>query len=420
MSGRPPLTFTPRRPTGRRWLRGIGIATLVVALLALAWAVVLALLWAESWWRLGGEDVPALRDEVAALGDTRAPAEATTVLVALTDSVDPTVPRESELLAPVALVQVGGPREQPAVLLLPERVEVDVIDGGDRLALSEVQLEGGIDLLARTLADYTQVRIDHVASVSVDALPRLVEAVGPVEVCGRAGCRQTTGDELRTTLRTAEGEQLVHAATDAARALGSTLDGWWAASSPLEVRRVVRALEEEIETDVSLRGLRTLDLAAALSTPTRLDIDELPLVLNRETDQIIELAEPFQVRFQHLQEGTPLAATAEDEQDLRAQLFDELTVAVLNGAGIDGLAGEVEVRLETAGWEVVGTGNAPTFDAVTTTVRFKEDDDVLALAAVELGEVLGDGISLEPGPNRPEFEDEPVDLLVTVGEDQER
>ena len=420
MSGRPPLTFTPRRPTGRRWLRGLGIASLVVALLALAWVAVLALLWAESWWRLGGEDVPALRDEVTALGETRAPAEATTVLVALTDSVDPTVPRESPLLAPVALVQVGGPREQPAVLLLPERVEVDVIDGGERLALSEVQLEGGVDLLARTLADYTQIRIDHVASVSVDALPRLVDAIGPVEVCGRAGCRDQTGDELRATLRTADGEQLVHELADAVRALGGTLDTWWAATSPIEVRRVVRALEEEVETDASLRGLRTLDLAAALATPTRLDVDQLPLVLNRETDEVIELAEPYQVRFQHLQDGTALAATAEDEDDLRAQLFDELTVAVLNGAGIDGLAGEVEVRLETAGWDVIGTGNAPTFDTVTTTVRFQEQDDVLALAAVELGEVLGGNVSLEPLAARPEFEDEPVDLLVTVGEDQEQ
>lgn len=420
MSGRPPLTFSTHRPRGRRWLRGVAVVALVLVLLALLWAVVLTLVWAESWWRLSGDDVPALREEVTALGQTRAPDGATTVLVALTDSVDPTVPREPELIAPLALVQVGGPRDEPAVLLLPERVEVDVIDEGERMPLSQVQVEGGADLLVRTLTDYTQVRIDHVASVSVDALPRILDVIGPVEICGRRGCDQPTPDELRSTLRTAEDQQRVAAVADAVRGLAAAMDTRWAVTSPWEVRGVVRALQEEVETDVSLRGRRSLELAAALARPTRLDVDQLPVVLNRETDEVIELAEEYQVRFQHLQDGTELAATAEDQQELRQALFEDLTVGVLNGAGIDGLAADVQVRLETAGWEVIGTGNAPSFDTSTTRVRFAEDDEVLALAAAELGEVLGDDISLEPVESQPEFEDEPVDLLVTVGEDQQQ
>ena len=418
MSGRPPLTFSStRRPPGRRWLRGLGIAAAVLGLVAAVWALVLGGLWTEAWFRLGGDEVEALRDEVTALGDARAPEDATTVLVTLTDSVDPTVPREPELLGPVALVQVGGPRDQPAVLLLPEELQIDVVDEGERASLADIQLAGGSDLLVRAVTDYTQVRVDHVASLSIDALPRLIDAVGPIEVCGQAGCDEPTGDELRSTLRTADDDQRVREIADVTRALGAHLDRRWAASSPFEVRRVVRALQDELATDASLRGMRTLEFADALSTPTRMDVDTLPIVVNQETDEVIELAEAYQVRFQHLQDGTPLEATAADERELRDDLLSDLTVAVLNGAGIDGLAAQVETQLETAGFAVIGTGNAPVFDREQTVVNFLADDDVLALGAVELNDALGGDLSLEPLESEPEFEDEPVDLLVIVGED---
>jgi hypothetical protein len=406
-----------RRPSLVR--RSLGVLVLAALVALVVWGLLLGALWGYSLVRLGGEDVQAFRDDrVEALGEPRAPSGATTVLVTLTEEVDPTVPREPELLGPVALVQVGGPRDEPAVLVLPERIEVDVVEAGARMSLADIQLEGGSDLLVRSLVDFTEVRIDHVASLSVDALPLLLEAVGPVEVCGSEGCRAPTPEGLRAELRELEGEELIELVGELGHALGSELDATWAATSPLEARRVIDVVADEVATDASLRGTRLLDVTRALSVGTELDVDALPVRVDASSDEVLELSEPFAIRFQHLQAGTSLAGSAEEEDEVREDLLTDLEVAVVNGAGIDGLAGEAEVVLETAGFDVVGTGNAPDFDQATTAVRYRGGDDVRELGAFEVGEALGGEVSLEPSEAPPEFEGEPVDVLVVVGEDR--
>jgi hypothetical protein len=99
------------------------------------------------------------------------------------------------------------------------------------------------------------------------------------------------------------------------------------------------------------------------------------------------------VRYEHLRQGTSFAGVdgeAEEEDLLRG-----IEVAVLNGAGVDGLAGQVQVLLEASGFRVVGTGNAPSFGRETTTISYREDDPVAELAAVRLAELL-EGAQLDP------------------------
>jgi hypothetical protein len=415
------LSFsTTRVSPRRRAARVVGVLVGLVVAVVVGWALVVGALWVYAWFQLGADDVPVLSegddDALGAVG-AQAPDGATTVLVALTDEVDPTLPREPELAGPLALVQFGGPRETPAVLVLPRDLPVDVDGLGER-TIEEVQLEGGADLLVRAVVDYTGVRIDHVASASIDALPRLVDAVGDLEVCGSAGCDEPTGEDVRAQLSTSDEEEQLRVVGDVLRALGDRLDARTAITSPLTGRRVVDAVADEVVTDVSLRGTRLLDLAATLAEVEELDIDEVPLVVNPETGAVLPMEEPAMVRFQHLQEGTPLDGSGLGTEDLEADLVAEAEVAVLNGAGIDGLAGQVEVELEASGFVVIGTGNAPTFDRTETVVNYVGDDPVLEYVASELASTLG-GASLEPLDEVPTFEGEPVDLLVTVGEDAE-
>ncbi len=415
------LTFsTTRVPPARRALRVAGIVAAVVATVLVIWLGVLAVLWGYAWIRFGPEDIPALSDEVTALGPAgaTAPADATTVLVTVTGPVDATIPRESPLEGPVALVQVGGPREDPAVLTLPMELPVD-IDGLGELPLSEVQLEGGLDLMARAVADYSSVRIDHVVTFSVDALPRMVDAVAPLQVCGSTGCREVTGDELRVDLAAASDADLVRLTGEVLQALGQRVDGRFVVTSPLATRRLIDAVDQEVATDVSLRGLRALELATLVAQPRRLDRDQLPLVVNPDTGAVVSLAEPTMVRFQHLQEGTPLTTAGQPGEEPAAELIEEVSVAVLNGAGVDGLAGRVRLGLEAGGYRVVGTDNAPTFDRERTVVNYQTGDDTLEFVAALLAEELGDA-SLEPVDRTLEFEGDEVDLLVTVGLDQDR
>lgn len=410
------LSFSEvRRPKGARLARAAAIVAGVVVAILLIWLLVVGALWAYAWLSLGGEDVPVLREDgQATLGSTtgpRAPEGATTVLVALTGPVDPTVPRPPELEAPLLLVQVGGPREEPAVLQVPEDVPL-----AEDLTFAEVQREGGTDPLVRAVVDYTEVAVDHVVSLSIDALPRLVDARGEVEVCRSDGCDTPAGDEVRTRLLQAEGDELVLLLADLVRSVADGLDTRWAVTSPLEAKRVIDAMGEEVVTDASLRGSRLLELAEQLAVPVRLEIDRLPVLVNPETGQVLPIHEPVQVRLDHLRNGTPLTGEGGTTEDLERDLLDGIRIGVLNGAGVTGLAGRIQTELQASGFTVVGTANAPTFDRQRTVVSYREDEEAAAYAAIRVSEALG-GVELGPLAGRPTFEGEEVDLLVTAGED---
>ena len=408
--------FTPTRSErGRPW-RVVRIVGLVLLAVAVGWAAILAGLWAYAWMRLGADQIPVFDDEVAALGvgGASAPAGATTVLVALTGPVDPTIPRPSELVAPLVMVQFGGPRSDPAALVLAQELEVSV-DGAGTMSLGEVQLEGGPDLLVRSVVDYTGVRVDHVVSASVDALPRMVAALDGVEVCGADGCRQTTPEQLRVAMTQSDDREVVGLISDTLRAIAGHLDVSWVARSPVAAKRMIDAVSEEVSTDVSLRGLPLLGLADVLDAWSgSIDVDAVPLVVNPANDRVVPLEEPAAIRFQHLREGTPFSG--EDTDDAVADLLAQVEVAVLNGAGVDGLASRVRSRLEAAGFTVVTTGNAPAFDRDASVIHYAQGDPDVEYVAVLLAEEL-DGASLEPLDVQPVVEGEPVDVLVTAAAD---
>jgi hypothetical protein len=410
------LTFSDtRRPRGARVARATAIVVGAVLGVLLLWALVVGGLWSYAWLQLGGEDVPALREEgLATLGSPdgpRAPEDATTVLIALTGPVDPTIPRPPALEAPLVLLQVGGPRARPAALLLPEDVPL-----ARELSFADVQADGGTDPLVRAVVDYTDVAVDHVVSLSIDALPRLVDALAPVEVCRSDGCSTPRGDEVRTLLLRAEGEELALLTADLVRSVAAVMDTTWAVTSPRQAWRVVTTVSEEVVTDASLRGGRLLDLAEVLRTPVRIEVDELPVLVNPASGQVLPIHEPVQVRLEHLRVGTPLIGEGGRTEDLEEQLLAGIEVAVLNGAGVDGLAGRVQVELESGGFVVVGTGNAPRFDRQRTLITYREDEEAAAFAAVRMSELLG-GVELDAIAQRPTFEGQEVDVLVIAGED---
>jgi anionic cell wall polymer biosynthesis LytR-Cps2A-Psr (LCP) family protein len=388
-----------------------------VLLVVVLWALAIGALWVYAWFQLGGLDLRATDDDVVALGSVgaQAPEGATTVLVAMTGSRDPTIPGEPELVAPVALVQVGPTREAPAVLLLPTDLPVSV-EGLGRVDLDEVHAEGGEDLLARAVIDYAEVRIDHVVSLTEDAFPQMVELLGDVELCTPTGCTPASTQQIRAAQRSDDAETYVRTMTDVLRGVGRSMDRASVIRSPLTAKRAIDIVSDEVRTDVSLRGRTLLHLAHGFAEISAVEHDEVPLLRNPRSGELVPLEEPAMVRFQRLRDGSSLAVEDEDE-GLDDLVIDMVDVAVLNGAGIDGLAGAIQVRLETAGFHVVGTGNAASFDRTTTVVAYGPEPETTEAAAVILAERLGDGVQLEPLDRAPTFEGEPVDVLVTVGSD---
>ncbi|GGI03888.1 hypothetical protein GCM10011354_06300 [Egicoccus halophilus] len=384
----------------------------LAVLVAAAIGLTAASLYGYAWWQLGADDIPVLLDDTRALGveGATAPADATTLLVTTTAERDPTVPRGPELVAPVWLVQVGGPRDVPAVLLLPEDLPVHA-DGDGARTLAEVQLAGDSSAMVGVVTDYTGVRIDHVVSVEDDALPTLVGHLGPVPVCDdAAGCHEIQAEEARRQLTEATPEARAARTAELLRGLAANARPGELLRSPLATKRSIDTVAA-VHTDVSLRGTQVLDLARTLEHGPPPEVTTLPILRNPQTGSSV-LLEQAETLFQRFAEGAPLDGVTGDEG--LQETIGEVPVAVLNAAGIDGLAGRVEARLTAAGFRVVGTGNAVFEEGAPTVVRYRADDAAAEATAILLAERLPDA-RLESADPLPDFEGEPVGVQVLAG-----
>jgi len=404
-----------RRRSPARYLR-IGLRLVIgTVILALLWGAFVGVLWFTGSNQLRGVPVAALRDDVLMLGASgaRSPADATTVLLLLVDPLDPTVLRPSPLAGPPVILQLGAGRSLPAALVLPDAVEV-VVDGRGLMRLDAIQRELGADRLAQAIIDYTEVRLDHVVVVSTEALPSLIRLLGPLEVCGSWGCLEPTPDDVRAWQRDPDPSVVMNRNAAVLRALAADLDRSLFIRRPLLGREVIGVLAGQVVTDADLSIRALLDLAPGLSVPTRLDIDRLPMVRNPTTGALVVLEESAMIRFQRLREG--LAFEAIDPNEDIARLRTITPVAVLNGAGIAGLAAQFEAQLSSAGFVVVGTGNDARFDRERTVINYRRGDREAEPVAYQLVEQLP-GAALEAVDRELLFEGRPVSIVVLLGRD---
>lgn len=414
MSDLPGFTLTRRR-SPVRFLRVLLRTVIGLAVVAVLWAAFVGGLWLLGSSRLEGVPLTALRDDVLLLGASgaQAPDDATTVLLLLVEPLDPTVPRPSPLVAPPVLLQVGGGRAEPAALVLPSTVEV-VVDGEGLMSLDAIQRELGADRLARAVIDYTEVRLDHVVAVSTDALPGLVRELGPMEVCGGWGCDEPTPDDVRAWLRDQDTEEVLARGAAVLRAAAARIDTSLFVRRPLQGRAVVDVLSGQVVTDVDLDVRSLIDLAPALREVTPIDVDQLPMVRNPTTGELVVLEEAAMLRFQRLRDGLPFE-DIEPEEDVE-RLRSVTGVAVLNGAGIAGLAAQYEAELTAAGFTVEGTGNDVRFDRERTVINYLAGDREAEPVAFLLAEQFPSA-AIEAVDDPPLFEGEPVAIVVLLGRD---
>ncbi len=399
-----------------RYLRFVLRVVIGTVVLSLLWGAFVGLLWLIGSNQLRGVPVAALRDDVLMLGASgaRAPVDATTVLLLSVDPIDPTVPRPSPLAGPPVILQIGAGRDLPAALVLPESLEV-VVDGRGLMRLDEIQRELGADRLTQAIIDYSEIRLDHVIVVSTDALPSLIRLLGPIEVCGGWGCDEPTPDDVRAWQRDPDPIVVLNRSAAVLRALAAELDSSLFLRRPLLGREIVGVLAGQVVTDVDLSVRGLLELGPALAVPTRLDIDRLPMVTNPSTGELIVLEESAMIRFQRLREGLPIESI--DPAEDSARLRTITPVAVLNGAGIAGLAAQFEVQLSAAGFVVVGTGNDARFDRERTVINYRRGDREAESVAFLVAEQLP-GAQLQPVDAALAFEGEVVSVVVILGRDR--
>lgn len=408
--------FTLSRRRSPVWVLRVLLRLIIGgAIVAALWGLLVGLLWLLGSNQLRGVPLSSLRDDVLMLGASgaRAPEDATTMLLLLVEPLDPTVRRPSPLVAPPVVLQFGGERTEPAALVLPDTIEV-VVDGEGLMTFDDIQRELGADRLARAVIDYTEVRLDHVVAVSSDALPGLVRVLGPLEVCGGWGCDEPTPDDVRAWLRDPDPEEVLARGAAVLRAVAGSVDSSLFVRRPLAGRDLVEVLAEQVVTDVDLGVRDLLDLAVGLREPMPIDVDRIPMVRNPTTGELVVLEESAMLRFQRLRDGLPFE-DIDPEEDVE-RLRSVTGVAVLNGAGVAGLAAQYEAQLVSEGFIVEGTGNDVRFDRERTVINYLAGDREAEPVAFLLAEQFPTA-AIEAVDAPPLFEGEPVAIVVLLGRD---
>ena len=360
-----------RRSSGRSLTRWVGLVLGVLALLA---AVLGLLLWWYAGSRLDPVEVAALDEDV----DGATAADATNVLVVGTDGPPGRDASEGGAVAEtILLVQLSEDRARPMAVAIPTALRLPPSeDGAGRIG--DVFTESGPDALVRSLQDFTGIDVDHYVGVDMGGASRLADAVDGVEVCPdqavqdgddgldlSAGCQQLRGDEAEAWVGSGDDtfQQLRRSMEFVGGAAGRV--GLTDMVNPLATKRLVDAVRATVVTDRDL-GLTSLyGLAESLTglDPEDVDLRTVPGTIQAIDGERYVVAAPEQAP----QMFDALATGRELDADVGTQAAEELgpddvDVLIVNGVGINGLAGDVQSYLEERGFPVVDAVNPSDLD----------------------------------------------------------
>jgi polyisoprenyl-teichoic acid--peptidoglycan teichoic acid transferase len=378
--------------------------------------------------------VPA--EDAAAPPAADAPGGRQPALAVVTEAVD------AGGRATVAVLAYDRDEDQGTILLVPAGTVADV-PGHGSFTVGDAYTFGEGPLVAVTLDNLLDVRLDGVATLDADGWAELVDEVGPIEVEVRSRLVASTaggGGEVRfepgrqqlegrrvaeyLTFR-AEGETELDALPRVQHVLLGLLDR--IGEDPARLRAAL-ALdgpdadpdgdgsegEEGAEGDEVVVGpVRTADreLAAALLTEladararervTTLTLPVSPLGTGRDDLYRVDAARAAPLIDERLAASRP-TETAGAGRSLQ----------VLNGNGIPGIGQQVAERLQPGGYRILLTGNADRFTHEVTRIVVYEDSSEQLAVARDIQERLGVGEIERSGTPQ-----SVVDVTIVVGRD---
>jgi polyisoprenyl-teichoic acid--peptidoglycan teichoic acid transferase len=341
--------------------------------------------------------------------------------------------------ATVAVLAYDREDDQGTILLVPAGTVADV-PGHGSFTVGDAYTFGEGPLVAVTLDNLLDVRLDGVATLDADGWAALVDEVGPIEVEVRSrlvapteggggevrfepGRQQLEGDRVAEYLTfRAEGETELEALPRVQQVLAGLL-----ARIDEDPARLRTALalhgpdaggdDDELdgeEGDAVVAGpIRTADreLAAALLTElaaargrervTTLTLPVSPLGTGRDDLYRVDAARASQLIDERLAASRP-TETAGAGRSLQ----------VLNGNGIPGIGQQVAERLQPGGYRILLTGNADRFTHEVTRIVVYDDSAEQLAVARDIQERLGTGEIERSGTPQ-----SVVDVTIVVGRD---
>ena len=403
MSASGSFSMTRRRlPT---WVRIVGVLAAVLVIVLVLWATLGAVAYGATWLRLGPELGMPSSPVTVGTQEPRTPEGTHTLLIVVAG-------RGGTLDAPPALVQYGGPRTRPAVVVIPRELTVVAV-ADDRKTIADVYAEAGVIGLRQAVIDFTEVAVDDVVSVTPRGLADLIDHIDEFTHCDPQ-CVPLDGAGFLAAYGVREAHDRPEYLGAVFASVATTVDRNWVIRHPRRAWRIVATLPNAIDTTVSLRGGVLLRTLAAIRDVEDAQWVSTPL-LRAADGTVLAAPEPSMLQFAALREGTAFTDSATvSVEELLQELRAEVAVAVANAAGIQGLAAEVTQELERLGYQVVASGNAGRFDAQQTEIQFLADDPRAVFIAEEIAEQLGE-VVLRPQTEPVTFERVPVDVLVLLG-----
>jgi LCP family protein required for cell wall assembly len=300
------------------------------------------------------------------------------------------------------LLHIAGDRKSATVVSLPRDSYVTIPaytdDDGDKHPASKNKLNaayalGGAPLLIETVKNETGLTIDHYVEVGFAGVVNMVDAVGGVDVCVPDAV-----DDRRSGLKLDAGKTHVGGLMALSYVRARYIDPTADIGRMERQQRFLGSMFSEATSAGVLFNPAKLDafLKAALES---VNVDE-----GMSRDMLLDLAgetqalTPQNIRFltvplSNVNLSTPVGSAVEWDRHKAAEVFDsiendvplvkekkgptvpvapsDISVQVLNGSDVEGLAGEASDDLDTAGYLVAAApGNDDRSDVTATIVRY--------------------------------------------------
>jgi polyisoprenyl-teichoic acid--peptidoglycan teichoic acid transferase len=347
-----------------------------------------------------------------------------------------------ENAASIAVLAYDRDVDQGTILLVPAGTVADV-PGHGSFTVGDAYTFGEGPLVAVTLDNLLDVRLDGVVTLDAAGWAELVDALGPIEVEIRSrlvapteggggevrfepGVQRLEGERVAEYLTfRGEGETELEAMPRVQQVLLGLLDRL--AEDPDRLRAAMKLDEggDDAE-DVTGEGEPSTEGDELAAGPVRTADPELVATLLRELadarqrERVTTLTLPV----------SPLGTGRDDlyrvDASRATQLVDERLAAsrptqtagagrslqVLNGNGIPGIGQQVAERLQPGGYRILLTGNADRFTHDTTRIVIYDDSAEQLAVARDIRDRLGAGEIERSGTPQ-----SVVDVTIVVGRD---
>lgn len=322
----------------------------------------------------------------------------------------------------VMMVRVDPATNTARMLSLPRDLWVSIPGHGEN-RINAAYSFGGAALMIETIKSNLDVEINHYVEIDFVGFQALVDEVGGIQIEFANPARDTkSGLDVGAGTQTLDGEQALAYARS--RRYQELQNGSWVSVEANDIGRtarqqqVIRALISELKSPSSITEAG--DIASAMSQHMSIDS-------NLAEASVASMIWNFKGILTGSIEGSTLptrgttigGASVQIAQEPEAsemlaefrsgsvQTETTLRVAVLNGNGTAGAAGEMSQRLESLGITVASVGNSGRNDYEQTTVVVPEgsEDGAAIVSALGFGVVEHGSVDNE------------VDAVVIVGSD---